>query len=106
MKFNFFVRTFFSQHRAKQSSDYASLADKRHALQGKRSLKKNDKDFHKQFPCKRFKRDQCELGDKCKYDHPDKKAAADDVETVSQVTDKNNDTKEKTNATDAVTMET
>ncbi|XP_066930954.1 tRNA (guanine(26)-N(2))-dimethyltransferase-like [Clytia hemisphaerica] len=56
--------------RAKQSTQFSSLAEKRHALQGKRTLKKTDPDFHKQFPCKRFKRGECELGTTCKYNHP------------------------------------
>uniref|UniRef100_A0A7M5WU16 C3H1-type domain-containing protein n=1 Tax=Clytia hemisphaerica TaxID=252671 RepID=A0A7M5WU16_9CNID len=59
-----------SCYRAKQSTQFSSLAEKRHALQGKRTLKKTDPDFHKQFPCKRFKRGECELGTTCKYNHP------------------------------------
>ena len=61
---------FFICFRAKQSSQFSSLAEKRQALQGKRTLKKTDPDFHKQFPCKKFKRGECELGDTCKYNHP------------------------------------
>lgn len=28
-----------------------------------------DKDYYKQFPCKRFKTGECPYGDECKYSH-------------------------------------
>ena len=80
-----------SSLRAKQSKEYTSLAEKRQALQGKRSLKKTDTDYHKQFPCKKFKRGQCELGDTCKYNHPgvEHKLEADASTVAIAATEKN-----------------
>ena len=54
--------------RAKQSSQYECLADKRKELQGKRT-RAHGQYNHKQFSCKRFKRGECDLGDGCKYSH-------------------------------------
>lgn len=87
--------------RAKQSKEYTSLAEKRQALQGKRTLKKTDKDFHKQFPCKKFKRGDCILGDTCKYNHPDNLQKA-----VTATTETENSSNAITTTMTEVTMET
>lgn len=63
--------TFVVIFRAKQNNQYESLAEKRQLLQGKRKRGQDNKSegYHKQFPCKRFKRGECDLGDSCKYNH-------------------------------------
>lgn len=54
--------------RAKRKKDIETMEDKRQRLQGRRDVE-DDKDYYKQFPCKRFKTGDCEYGDECKYSH-------------------------------------
>ena len=60
--------------RAKGTSTFPTLAEKRKQLQGKKT-KRNEEEIAakvKQFPCKRFKLGTCELSaDECRYSHND-----------------------------------
>ena len=63
-----YLFTFSFSLRAKQSNRFNTLTDKRKSLQGKRQ-KNKDSNYHKQFPCKKFKRGECDRGEDCKYSH-------------------------------------
>ncbi|XP_015777123.1 PREDICTED: tRNA (guanine(26)-N(2))-dimethyltransferase-like [Acropora digitifera] len=54
--------------RAKRKKDEETITEKRQRLQGRRTVE-GEKDYYKQFPCKRFKTGNCEYGDECKYSH-------------------------------------
>lgn len=56
------------QCRAKRKKDEETITEKRQRLQGRRTVE-GDKDYYKQFPCKRFKTGNCEYADECKYSH-------------------------------------
>jgi len=54
--------------RAKRKKDSETVEEKRQRLQGRRAVEE-DKNYYKQFPCKRFKFGNCDHGDDCKYSH-------------------------------------
>lgn len=54
--------------RAKRKKDEETITEKRQRLQGRRTVE-GEKDYYKQFPCKRFNTGNCEYGDECKYSH-------------------------------------
>ena len=54
--------------RAKRRKDEETIEEKRQRLQGRRTVEE-EKDYYKQFPCKRFKTGKCEYGEECKYSH-------------------------------------
>lgn len=54
--------------RAKRKKDSETTEEKRQRLQGRKTVEE-EKDYYKQFPCKRFKSGKCEYGDECKYSH-------------------------------------
>ena len=54
--------------RAKRKKDEETIEEKRQRLQGRKTVEE-EKDYYKQFPCKRFKAGKCEYGDECKYSH-------------------------------------
>ena len=54
--------------RAKRKKDSETVEEKRQRLQGRRAVEE-DKNYYKQFPCKRFKSGNCGYGDDCKYSH-------------------------------------
>lgn len=54
--------------RAKRKKDEETIQEKRQRLQGRRTVEE-EKDYYKQFPCKRFKAGKCEYGEECKYSH-------------------------------------
>lgn len=56
------------EFRAKRKKDSETIEEKRQRLQGRRTVEE-EKDYYKQFPCKRFKSGLCEYGDECKYSH-------------------------------------
>lgn len=58
----------FNQRRAKRKKDEETITEKRQRLQGRRTVE-GDKDYYKQFPCKRLRTGNCEYGDECKYSH-------------------------------------
>lgn len=53
--------------RAKRKKGTETIEDKRQRLQGRRTPE--DKEFYKQFPCKKFRLGKCTYGDECKYSH-------------------------------------
>lgn len=54
--------------RAKRKKETETIEDKRQRLQGRRTPEE-DKDYYKQFPCKKFRLGKCTYGDECKYSH-------------------------------------
>lgn len=54
--------------RAKRKKDMETISEKRHRLQGRRTVEE-DKNYYKQFSCKRFRTGDCEYGETCKYSH-------------------------------------
>lgn len=54
--------------RAKRKKDSETVEEKRQRLQGRKAVGE-DKNYYKQFACKRFKSGKCEYGDDCKYSH-------------------------------------
>lgn len=54
--------------RAKRKKDSETVEEKRQRLQGRKTVEE-DKNYYKQFPCKRFKTGKCDYGDDCKYSH-------------------------------------
>ncbi|XP_067666800.1 tRNA (guanine(26)-N(2))-dimethyltransferase-like isoform X1 [Haliotis asinina] len=55
--------------RAKKSNTEESLSEKRDRRRGKRKERQGDKSFLKQYPCKKLKIGECDLGDSCVYNH-------------------------------------
>ena len=62
------INIFLFQFRAKRKKDMETISEKRHRLQGRRTVEE-DKNYYKQFPCKRFRTGDCEYGETCKYSH-------------------------------------
>lgn len=56
------------KRRAKRKKETETIEDKRQRLQGRRTPEE-DKDYYKQFPCKKFRLGKCAYGDECKYSH-------------------------------------
>lgn len=83
-------------YRAKRKKDSETVEEKRQRLQGRRTIEE-DKDYYKQFPCKRFKTGKCEYGDECKYSHDvnlnigKRKSRDDDNECTAEVDSKDED---------------
>ncbi|XP_071104696.1 tRNA (guanine(26)-N(2))-dimethyltransferase-like [Haliotis cracherodii] len=55
--------------RAKKSNTEESLSEKRDRCRGKRKDRQGDKSFLKQYPCKKYKTGECDMGDGCVYNH-------------------------------------
>ena len=86
----------FLNYRAKRKKDSETIEEKRQRLQGRRTVEE-DKDYYKQFPCKRFRTGNCEYGDECKYSHDvnlnigKRKSRDDDNECIAEVDSKDED---------------